>query len=264
MSGPDDDSNDSDEDSDEGLDVEDDMGPAPAAAVAVEDEDEFGTPRAPKSPRKLKLPSGSSGSSGSSKRTEEKMAQVIDLGRRAFGRYTRLRQAAAVAYITDPDDPTLEKLSADSRFSKITPQTLAKWCAQDGWVNQRVEFLTTWKSKTLQRLATPISLGLRAELRTLETIADRNMAWLQHPLVMPASYGEVVKAQMAVDKRREELRDRLAALSAETDGPVEEVSPLTVDEEEVARKAAHAILESRRVASAGQLALPATAAEPDE
>ena len=53
----------------------------------------------------------------------------------------RLRLDAGMAYMSDPNCSSIDKLSNDPRFGSVTKRTLERWASEDKWVERRQGFL---------------------------------------------------------------------------------------------------------------------------
>lgn len=120
-------------------------------------------------------------------------------------RNPRLRAEAALAYVTAPENPTLEQLREDERFADVPLSTLQQWSAEDGWVAKRAGFFDSLATAARQRLASQMVQQLERSLSDLDEAQKIGMAWLADPEVKPRSWEGAAGAVVAVSKRREEI-----------------------------------------------------------
>ena len=120
------------------------------------------------------------------------------------------RIEAGLAYMTDPNCGSIEKLSQDPRFMHVNKRTLERWASDDGWVKKREDFLNKWAKRAKEKLGSALCKVRQAELNQLLEIQMIGMEKIRDELCLPKSWEGVVKAVVEANRRIEEVSTAIA------------------------------------------------------
>jgi len=121
----------------------------------------------------------------------------------------RLRATAGLRYVTDPTNPTLEKLHMDERFSKVSLKTLERWSREDRWMEQRQAFIARWTEQARERLGSRMAQERIAELDLLDDMRQMGLERLHESTTIPKSTEGMMKAILDIMKYKDELRTKI-------------------------------------------------------
>lgn len=179
-------------------------------------------------------------------------------------RNAKLRAQAEIAYVANPDCPTLEELRADSRFEHVSQRTLERWCKAGRWVQKRQEYLERWTQKARDRIGSQLAQERLHEITMLQEMRDLARDKLTDPSTLPRSWEGVAKAFVdlvkTLDEQREKLTEVVAGGSA-TAGALSIEGDAEFSDAELSAATA-AFLEQRRAKQ--QSAIAATAGAVDQ
>jgi hypothetical protein len=159
------------------------------------------------------------------------------------------------------ETPTLEEMSKDPRFAKVTQKTLERWSKEDQWVERRSAFFSAWKSRAKERLGTELCRLRQRDLADLETIRSLALEKLTDEMVMPKSWEGVAKILLEATEHRDRIATAVGAELMPGQGEQKQLRPEDVGaSSEELQLAAKEILrhrrDSMRLTIAGALRMP--------
>ena len=145
---------------------------------------------------------------------------------KAIVRNEQIRREAGLAYISDPQCDSLDKLAQHPKFmGRVSLRTLERWCTADNWVIERQRFLTETFKEMRRRAADTLTQALVADVQMLIDVRERAYQHLMDPEgVQPRSYEGMLRGFVDVSRRVEEIAresaDRLVpgGMAPEDDG----------------------------------------------
>ncbi len=141
------------------------------------------------------------------------------------GHNPRLRLEAGLAYMSEPECNSLQKLRKDPRFAHISPKTLAMWCRKDQWAQRRERFLTRWATEAYRKLGSTFVADRKKSLEMLRDIRNHAADQLTDNSVAPRSWEGMATAFVQVTKHMVEMQEVLVKDMMPMDH--EDDSPLT-------------------------------------
>jgi hypothetical protein len=174
----------------------------------------------------------------------------------ALTRDPRLRAEAGIYYMTN-QDPTLEEMSQDPRFSKVALKTLERWCKEDKWVERRSAFFQAWSARAKERLGTELCRLRQRDLADLETVRALALEKMNDEMVTPKSWEGVAKILLEATEHRDRIATAIGQELMPGPGEQKQIRPEDVGASpEELQLAAKEILRHRRESMRLTIAAP--------
>lgn len=165
----------------------------------------------------------------------------------ALTRDPKLRAEAGIFYMTDQNGPTLEEMSKDQRFAKVSLKTLERWSKEDKWVERRSIFFQTWAARARERIGTELCRLRQRDLADLETVRALALDRLNDEMVLPKSWEGVAKILLEATEHRDRIATAIGVELMPGQGEQKQVTPEDVGASpEELQLAAKEILRHRR------------------
>jgi hypothetical protein len=169
---------------------------------------------------------------------------------KSLSRNPQLRYDAGLAYMTDPQAPSIERLHRDPRFAKVSKRTLERWCKEDQWVERRQAFFEAWANQARERIGSAQAKARVGAIAALDEVKQMALEKLRYDTVEPKSWEGVARVVVETERMTEELRVAVAGelMPPTAAGTVQRqlsAADLNLTPEEV-QTAAKAILQQRR------------------
>lgn len=162
-----------------------------------------------------------------------------------------LRHYAGVKYVTSLEDMTIRQLALDPEMSGVSLVTLERWCAEDRWVDKRMQYLTDARKNIEKKLGNRLVNERVKTLQKIDEVLDNAMTKLLGNVVQANSFEGLMSAAIRTAEFREKLLDKILAgigpmeigSSGDLQDPTRAKPNLSVDE---VRDMARVVLTRRR------------------